>query len=201
MFTGIIERSARIIAVTQGPGFTRLVLASDLKDVAHGESIAINGVCLTVAELTPGELHFDVIPETLSKTNLGLLKAGESVHLERSLRAGDRISGHFVQGHVDGPATFVEQKTAGDEVRLRLQVSKELAKFIAPKGSVTLDGVSLTVAALEGTFFEVALIPTTIQLTRLTHRPIGWPFNFEADIIGKTVVSYLAHHGKLADDN
>ena len=200
MFTGIIERTARIIAATPGAGFTRLVITSDAPDVVHGESIAINGVCLTIAELSPGELHFDVIPETLAKTNLGLLRAGDSVHLERSLRAGDRISGHFVQGHVDGPATLVEQKTAGDEVRLRLQVTRELSKYIAPKGSVTIDGVSLTVAALEGTFFEVALIPTTVQLTRLTQRPIGWPFNFEADIIGKTIVSYLAHHGRLADD-
>ncbi len=200
MFTGIIERTARIIAVTKGPGFVRLILTSDMSDVAHGESIAINGVCLTVAELSPGELHFDVIPETLAKTNLGLLKAGDGVHLERSLRVGDRISGHFVQGHVDGLATLVEHRTTGDEVRLRLQLSRELAKYVAPKGSVTIDGISLTVAALDGVFFEVALIPTTVQLTRLTQRPIGWPFNFEADIIGKTIVSYLAHYGRLADD-
>jgi riboflavin synthase len=195
MFTGIIEKTARVIAVTPGPRFVRLVLASDYADVVHGESIAINGVCLTVAELTAGELHFDVITETLAKTNLGMLKTGDHVHVERSLRVGDRISGHFVQGHVDGPAKLVEQTNNASEVRLRLRVAPDLAPFIAPKGSVTIDGVSLTVAALDGDTFEVALIPTTVQLTHLLDRPIGWPFNFEADIIGKSVVAYLARYG------
>ena len=196
MFTGIIERNARIIATTPGPKFVRLVVAGRDADVVHGESIAINGVCLTVAELAEGELHFDVIAETLSKTNLGLLKAGDSVHVERSLRVGDRISGHFVQGHVDGPATLVAVTDAAAETRLRVKVSAELAKFVAPKGSVTLDGVSLTVASLDGDAFEVALIPTTVQLTNLLAHEVGWPFNFEADVIGKTVVSYLARYGR-----
>lgn len=192
MFTGIIEKTARVVAVTPGAGFTRLVVAHDATDVAHGESIAVNGCCLTVAEQTPGEVHFDVIPETLSKTNLGLLKTGDRVHVERSLRVGDRISGHFVQGHVDGPATLVEQKTTDGEWRLRMQISEDLAPFVAPKGSVTLDGVSLTVASLDHRFFEVALIPTTINLTNLTNHPVGYPYNFEADILTKSVVSYLA---------
>jgi riboflavin synthase len=192
MFTGIIERTARVVAVTPGAGFTRLIVTSDSSDIVHGESIAINGVCLTVAERGTGELHFDVIAETLAKTNLGLLKQGDSVHLERSLRVGDRISGHFVQGHIDGPATLVEQKSATDEVRLRLQVPTDLAPFIAPKGSVALDGVSLTVAALDGCFFEVALIPTTVALTNLLNHPLGYPYNFEADILSKTIVAYLA---------
>jgi riboflavin synthase len=192
MFTGIIERTARVVAVTPGAGFNRLIVTSDADDVAHGESIAINGVCLTVAERAAGELHFDVIAETLSKTNLGLLKQGDSVHLERSLRVGDRISGHFVQGHIDGPATLVGQKSAADEVRLRLQVPTDLSPFVAPKGSVTLDGVSLTVAALDGCFFEVALIPITVALTNLLNHPPGYPYNFEADILSKTIVAYLA---------
>jgi riboflavin synthase len=195
MFTGIIEKTARVMAITPGPKFVRLVIASGDADVAHGESIAINGVCLTVAELAAGEWHFDVIAETLAKTNLGLLRTGDSVHVERSLRVGDRISGHFVQGHVDGPAKLVEMTDAADETRLRLQVSAELAMYVAPKGSVTLDGVSLTVAATDGEHFEVALIPTTVQVTNLLQHNVGWPFNFEADIIGKTVVSYLARTG------
>ncbi|HEV7297836.1 MAG TPA: riboflavin synthase [Tepidisphaeraceae bacterium] len=191
MFTGIVEKTARVMAMTPGPKFVRLVIPDDYHDVAHGESIAVNGVCLTVAELAKGELHFDVIAETLDKTNLGLLKTGDSVHVERSLRVGDRISGHFVQGHVDGPAKLVEMTDAADETRLRLQVSPALSPFIAPKGSVTLDGVSLTVAAVDGEHFEVALIPTTVQMTNLLQHDVGWPFNFEADIIGKTVVAYL----------
>ena len=192
MFTGIIEQTARVIAITQSPHFTRLVLTTSATDVAHGESIAVNGCCLTVAELSPGELHFDVIPETLSKTNLGMLKINDRVHIERSLRVGDRISGHFVQGHIDGPATLVEHKTANGEWRLRCKISPELAPFVAPKGSVTIDGVSLTVAALDSDHFEVALIPTTINLTNLTNHPVGYPYNFEADILSKTVVAYLA---------
>jgi riboflavin synthase len=200
MFTGIIENTAPILAVTPGPRFTRLVLASELNDVVAGESVAVNGVCLTVAELPPGELHFDVIPETLAKTNLGRLQTHDSVHVERSLRAGDRISGHFVQGHVDGPAVLVDQITDNNETRLRLQVSPDLAKFIAPKGSVTIDGVSLTVASLDKDEFEVALIPTTVQLTHLTRHAVGYPFNFEADMIAKTVVSYLARQDQWADD-
>jgi riboflavin synthase len=196
MFTGIIEKTARILAVTPGPRFTRLVLAGEFADAVLGESIAINGVCLTVAELPPGELHFDIVPETLSKTNLGHLRTHDSVHVERSLRAGDRISGHFVQGHVDGPAVLVDQIEENGETRLRLEVADDLGRFVVPKGSVTIDGVSLTVAALDGNQFEVALIPTTVQLTNLTAHAPGYPFNFEADMIAKTVVSYIARQAR-----
>src|SRR5687768_16558798 len=102
MFTGIVEKTARVLAVADGPGFRRLTLASDWPDVRPGESVAVNGVCLTAAELAPGRIGFDVIAETLAKTNLGLLNQGDEVHVERSLQVGARIDGHFVQGHVDG---------------------------------------------------------------------------------------------------
>jgi riboflavin synthase len=121
MFTGIIERITRVIGLANGPNFDRLTLASEWKDVRDGESIAINGVCLTVAQQQPGELGFDVVKETLDRTNLGLLKEGEVVHVERSLRLSDRLSGHFVQGHVDGLARLVEQGRHGaDEWRMAL---------------------------------------------------------------------------------
>ena len=191
MFTGIVEKSARAIGVVGGPKFVRLTLASDWTDVRIGESVAVNGVCLTVAELAPRELHFDVVTETLGKTNLGLVKAGDEVHVERSLRAGDRIDGHFVQGHVDGVATLLEQRSNEKEWRLVCRCPPALSKFLAPKGSVALDGVSLTIAAVNGDDFEVALIPTTVTLTALARRPVGWPFNLETDIISKTVVSWL----------
>ena len=200
MFTGIIEKTARVIGVSAGPKFVRLVLAADWPDVRLGESVAVNGVCLTVAEIAPGELMFDVVQETLRRTNLGLLKAGDEVHVERSLRAGDRIDGHFVQGHVDGPATLVEQVSNEREWRLKCKAAPDLAKFLAPKGSVCLDGVSLTVASLHGDEFEVALIPTTVAITHLARRPIGWPFNFEADIISKTVVAHLERRQQRAED-
>jgi riboflavin synthase len=164
-------------------------------DIKLGESIAVNGVCLTVAEITPPTLGFDVIPETLSKTNLGLLKAGDRVNVERSLRAGDRIDGHFVQGHVDATARLSAQTPGQEEFRLTVQPPLELMKFVVPKGSVALDGVSLTVAAVGKDRFEVALIPTTLNLTTLASREIGWPFNFEADILSKTIVSWLERRG------
>jgi riboflavin synthase len=191
MFTGIIEKTARVIGVADGPKFRRLTLPSRWTDVQLGQSIAVNGVCLTVAELDAGEIGFDVILETLSKTNLGLLKAGDEVHVERSLCVGDRLDGHFVQGHVDGVARLIEQRSSDKEYRLRLQAPADLAKYLTPKGSVTVDGVSLTIAAVDGVEFEVALIPTTLQLTALGRRPAGWAFNLECDVLAKTVVSWL----------
>lgn len=191
MFTGIVERSVPVAAVSDATGFVRLNLAIDWNDVKPGESVAINGVCLTVAEITPPTLGFDVIPETLSKTNLGLLKTGDTVHVERSLRIGERIDGHFVQGHVDGPARLVSQSNEDGDVRLTLSPPAELMKFIVPKGSVAIDGVSLTVAAVARDNFQVALIPTTLQFTHLGSKSIGYPFNLETDILSKTIVSWL----------
>ena len=193
MFTGIIERTVRVIGLAKGPNFDRLTIASHWHDVQDGESIAVNGVCLTVAQQQPGEIGFDVVQETLDRTNLGLLRADDVVHIERSLRLGDRLSGHFVQGHVDGTARLIAQGSAsGDQWRLALETSGELAGYLIPKGSITLDGVSLTLAAVEDNRFEVALIPTTLQVTALGRRQVGWPFNVEFDILAKTVVTWLA---------
>jgi riboflavin synthase len=191
VFTGIVERTAVVIAITDGAGFRRLTIAFDWTDVRLGESIAVNGVCLTVTELSPGEIGFDVIPETLAKTNLGLLRQGDRVHLERSLQVGARIDGHFVQGHVDGTGPLVNQVTNGEEWRLTIEAPPAVAKFLVPKGSICVDGVSLTIAALDGSRFDVALIPTTLAVTNLGQRNIGYPFNLEADVISKTVVSFL----------
>jgi len=192
MFTGIIEKTARIIGVAKGPMFQRLTIAADWEDVKDGESIAVNGVCLTVADRGAGKLGFDVIKETLSRTNLGLLTEGDLAHVERSLRVGDRISGHFVQGHVDGVAPLLAQSAhGGDEWRLTVECPPELAKYLTPKGSVTLDGVSLTIASVSGNRFDVALIPTTLQITTLGKRAVGWSFNIEMDVLTKTVVSFL----------
>jgi riboflavin synthase len=191
MFTGIVEKTVRIVGVAAGPMFQRLTLALNWTDLRDGESVAVNGVCLTVADRQPGQVGFDVVQETLARTNLGLLKAGDEVHVERSLRIGDRLDGHFVQGHVDGPARLIDQRADDAEWRLMLETNADLAKYVTPKGSVTLDGVSLTVAAVERAIFQVALIPTTIRLTTLARRPIGWPFNLECDILSKTVISWL----------
>lgn len=191
MFTGIVERSTRIISTAEGTGFRRINAAHDWHDLKLGESIAINGVCLTIAEFDAGVVSFDVIPETLSKTNLGLLRAGDHVHVERAMRVGDRIDGHFVQGHVDGTAILKESKVLPGETRLTVEPPPGMAKFIVTKGSVCIDGVSLTVAALHPNAFEVALIPTTLQRTTLGDREPGWPFNFEADVLSKTIIGWL----------
>ncbi len=196
MFTGIVEQTVRVTAVADGPGFRRLTLASPWNDLHDGESVAVNGVCLSVAELASGIVGFDVIAETLRRTNLGLLNAGDEVHVERSLRIGDRIDGHFVQGHVDGTALLVGQIGNDEEWRLMVECPDALAKYVTPKGSVTLDGVSLTVASISGNRFDVALIPTTLRLTTFDRRKIGWPFNLETDMINKTVISYLERQGR-----
>jgi riboflavin synthase len=191
MFTGIIERTLRILAVADGPKFRRLTLESKWTDIKHGESIAVNGCCLTAAEVMADSIGFDVIDETLNKTNLGSLKPGDEVNVERSLRVGDRIDGHFVQGHIDGTGRLVDVSSTIEEWRLTVEAPHDLAKYLVPKGSVAIDGVSLTIAALDGPRFQVALIPTTLNLTTLGDRTIGWMFNLETDVFSKTIVSYL----------
>lgn len=191
MFTGIVERSLPLMAATDGPSFRRLTIQNVWPDVKAGDSIALNGVCLTVAEISAASLGFDVIPETLAKTNLGLLKPGDPIHIERAMLVGSRIDGHFVQGHVDATATLLEIITAKDEFRLKVETPANLAKYLIPKGSVTLDGVSLTIAAINGDSFEVALIPTTLAITSLGKRPAHWPLNIECDVMAKTIVTYL----------
>ena len=191
MFTGIVERSVRVASISEGTGFRRIMLIVPWTDVQHGESIAVNGVCLTAAEIGSGTIAFDVIPETLAKTNLGLLRDNDPVHVERALRASDRISGHFLQGHVDAQAPLTATSNENDDYRLTITPPPELMKYVVPKGSVAIDGVSLTVASAGPTSFQVALIPTTLQLTHLGSVPIGYLFNLETDILSKTIVNYL----------
>jgi riboflavin synthase len=196
MFNGIVEKTVRVVGVSDGPKFVRLTLPLNFDDLKHGDSVAVNGVCLTVAEIpSPAAVGFDVIKETLDKTNLGMLRPGDDVNVERAMRVGDRVDGHFVQGHVDGTAPLLKQVANDEEWRLTLRAPESLVKYLAPKGSVTVDGVALTIAALHGAEFEVALIPTTVQLTTLIRKPIGWPFNLEADVLSKTIVHYLELRG------
>jgi riboflavin synthase len=193
MFTGIVERTVAVASVAEGTGFVRLNLAAAAfwPDVKLGDSVAVNGVCLTVADISPPSIGFDVIPETLRKTNLGLLAARDVVNAERSLRAGDRIDGHFVQGHVDATGKLVDQIAHDKEWKLTIHPPAELMKYIIPRGSIAIDGVSLTIANVARDRFDVALIPTTVKLTTLGSRPVGWEFNLEADILAKTIVANL----------
>ncbi len=200
MFTGIIRNAASVLSVADQPAGRRLVLTALAPDHALGESISVNGVCLTVAQLNQNSLNFDVIPETLAKTTLGDLKPNDRVHVERALRAGDPIDGHFVQGHVDGIGALIEEIATEQESRLRIEAPHDLARYLIPKGSIAIDGVSLTLAKVDGNQFEVALIPTTRALTSLNGRKPGSRFNLECDMIAKTIISHLERIRPAADD-
>jgi riboflavin synthase alpha subunit len=193
MFTGIVENVGFVQSVTPSQSGTRLAIAAGAtaEGVTRGASIAVNGVCLTVTTTARTRLSFDVIPETLRRTNLGALRVGNVVNLERALRAGDRVDGHFVQGHVDGRATVNQIDTSGGEWLVRLRAEPQLRPYIIPKGSITLDGVSLTIAKVDGDRFTVALIPTTLQRTTLGALQVGSQVNVETDIIARTVVYAL----------
>lgn len=173
MFTGIVERTGRVVA----PG-RRLVVDTGWSDLAHGESVAVAGVCLTVARLSPDGTQFDLVPETLKKTNLGDLRRGDRVNLERVLRHGDRLSGHLVQGHVEGTGRITRSGTT-------LRIDTELAAHMIPKGSVTVDGVSLTIVDVDDGAFTVALIPTTRRITTLGKIRKGARVNLELDLMTK----------------
>jgi riboflavin synthase len=192
VFTGIIHKTSKVVDVSDHPGGRRVVLPATADDHVLGESIAVNGVCLTVAAIGADHtLAFDVIRETLDKTNLGELRVGDEVHTERSLRVGDPVDGHFVQGHVDGTGNLIQQSATEQEWRLRIEAPTHLAKYLVPKGSIAIDGVSLTLAEVNENQFEVALIPTTLRLTTLSKKQVGYAFNLECDSMAKTIISYL----------
>jgi riboflavin synthase alpha subunit len=191
MFTGIIHHQGTIASASSAPTGLRLTLAHTLPDpIRLGDSIAVDGCCLTVAALSPNTLTFDVIPETLSKTTLGDLRPGQTVHLEQSLRFGDRVDGHLVQGHVDGVGTVRSVHTQG-EWRAALEVPEHLAEYLIPKGSIAVDGVSLTLARVDRNLFDITLIPTTLDLTHLGRLAPGHRVNLECDATVKTIVATL----------
>jgi riboflavin synthase len=193
MFTGIVETVGIIEAVESGDDLTRLVVgAESIADgMKLGDSVAVNGGCLTVTSIRDGRFAFEAIPETLERTSLGDLKVGSRVNLERAMRAGDRLDGHIVQGHVDGVGTVRQVIQDGNDVRLQIDCEPELADCVVEKGSIAVDGVSLTVAALLPSGFEVALIPHTLEVTTLSDRQIHDRVNLEADVLGKYVKRYL----------
>ena len=193
MFTGIIERTGTITATTPVSGGRRLRVdvGPIAREAALGASIAVSGVCLTVAHIDGTIVDFDVITETLERTTLGAKKPGDLVNLERSLRAGDRLDGHFVQGHVDGTATVDKIIASSKEHVVWLQPESHLRPYMIPKGSVAVDGVSLTIAAVEGGLFSLALIPTTLELTTFGKLAKGHRVNLESDILARTIVHHL----------
>lgn len=190
MFSGIVEESATTVSLQEVAGVMRLVVQSGLDHslTREGDSICIDGVCLTVVERRNSELHFELAPETLRRSTLGRLVAGARVHLERSLQVGDRVHGHFVFGHVDGITHLRSRVADGECIRLEWELSKELRAYVAPKGSVSLSGTSLTVGEVTGDAFSVYIIPHTAEVTRLSTLSVGDAVNLEVDMLARYVV-------------
>ncbi len=194
MFTGIIETVGRVVAIEPEGTKLRLRIEAPLvvaDGIAIGASIAVNGACLTVVAATGTEVVFEAVQESLDRTSLGKLAAGSRVNLERALRADARLDGHIVQGHVDDTGRVRALERDGDDVRLAVDCRPELARQLVPKGSVAIDGVSLTVVEVTDSGFDVALIPHTLAETNLADRRAGDLVNLEADVLGKYVLRYL----------
>ena len=194
MFTGIVEELGRVRAVHPHDGGARLEIDASavLADAVIGASIAVNGCCLTVVELGDGWWAGDAVTETLMRTSLGALAAGDPVNLERPVRLEDRLGGHIVQGHVDGVGELVERAPLPDgSTRMQFRMADSLLRYIVEKGSITVDGISLTVAALHDDGFDVAVIPHTLAVTTLGPLQPGDPINLEVDVLAKYVERLL----------
>ena len=198
MFTGIVEELGEITAWEDLPDAARITVRGPLVtgDAKHGDSIAVNGVCLTVTDVRDGVWSTDVMAETLRRSSLGTVGAGDPVNLERAVTAHTRLGGHLVQGHVDGVGTVLARTPGEHWEVVRIAVPAELSRYVVEKGSITVDGVSLTVSAVSAAadpepWFEVSLIPTTLRETTLGGRATGEPVNLEVDVIAKYVERLL----------
>jgi riboflavin synthase len=193
MFTGIIEAVGKVVSAEERGELVRFAVEAPevTEGVKLGDSVAVNGTCLTVVEATPAVLAFEAIRETLLKTSLGGLAPGSRVNLERAMRADARLDGHIVQGHVDDTGRVAKLVRDGDDVRFYVDCAPEFADLLVEKGSVAIDGVSLTVVDVRPDGFDVALIPHTLVVTTLGERTPGDPVNLEADVLGKYVKKYL----------
>ncbi|SDF43021.1 riboflavin synthase [Halorientalis regularis] len=197
MFTGIVERTGEITDVTDDEGGRRLTVAADLDDLHHGQSIAISGACLTVEEFGDDWFSLFLSAETLDRTYLGELTEGDLVNVERALPADGRFDGHVVQGHVDGTAEVTAIEQIDDDWEFRFAVPEDMERYLVEKGSVTVDGISLTVASLSDEDFGVAVIPATYDITTLSEKSVGDPAHLEVDVVAKYVERLLAADADL----
>ena len=195
MFTGLVAAVGRVAATERRALGTRLEIAAALGALELGESICVSGACLTVVARTDGAFSAEVTRETLERTTLGRLSPGDSVNLERAAALGDRLGGHLLTGHVDGVARVTRVEAAGDARDVEVEVPLELARFIAQKGSIALDGVSLTVNWVEGARFGVMLIPHTLGVTTLGAIASGRELNLEVDLVARYVARLLEADG------
>jgi len=189
MFTGIIEEMG--IIKEKKTNFLVIQAQRVIENLKQGDSLAVNGVCLTVTEVTKDTFKVNVIPETLKLTNLRMLSVGNKVNLERAMRLGDRIGGHLISGHIDGLGKIVDKVVAGENQILEIAVLPELSNYIIKKGSIAVEGVSLTVAELKGEKFKVCLIPHSLKVTTLGEKKRGDLLNIEVDMLGKYVEKFL----------
>jgi riboflavin synthase len=200
VFTGLVAGTGKLTARDRrGPGYRLVIGTAGLAGfdaLELGESIAVSGACLTVVSSTPESFDADVTVETAEKTTLGQLPLGSDVNLERSLRVGDRLGGHWLSGHVDGVARVAGVQTQGDGWLVSIAFGDELRRFLAQKGSVALDGVSLTVNAVQGSTLSVMLIPHTREVTTLKHLKVGSVLNLEVDLVARYLVSYFEATGQ-----
>ncbi|MGC2652844.1 MAG: riboflavin synthase [Mycobacterium sp.] len=194
MFTGIVEELGRVVGKDDLGESARFTIRGPVvtADAGHGDSIAVNGVCLTVVDVLPdGRFTADVMGETLNRSSLRALEAGSQVNLERAAALNSRLGGHIVQGHVDGTGQVLARTPSQHWEVVRVSLPAGLARYVVEKGSITVDGVSLTVSGLGDDWFEVSLIPTTMDLTTLGRAPAGTPVNLEVDVIAKYVERLL----------
>lgn len=202
MFTGIIEGLGTISAIHPSGQGSRISIASDfdLTGTRIGDSIAVNGACLTAVTLQGNRFTVDVSPETLKRSVLGNIKLGERVNLERALRLSDRLDGHLVSGHIDGIGTLRERKTVANAIVITFGVGQPLSRYMIEKGSVAVDGTSLTINRCDSTTFEVSIIPHTAGLTTIGLKKVGDAVNIETDMIGKYVERFLTGFSQTGKD-
>ncbi|MFG2407271.1 riboflavin synthase [Streptomyces brevispora] len=202
MFTGIVEELGEVTAVENLGDASRFRLRGPVvtEGAKHGDSIAVNGVCLTVVDLGEHEFTADVMAETLNRSSLGALRTGSRVNLERPMAVGGRLGGHIVQGHVDGTGRIAERKVSENWEIVKISLPAELTRYVVEKGSITVDGVSLTVVDAGPDYFTISLIPTTLALTTLGHKEPGDPVNLEVDVIAKYVERLLGHRAQEPEE-
>ena len=194
MFTGIVEELGEVVRLVDAGGDSAVIAVRGpvvTADARHGDSISVNGVCLTVIDNVDGVFTADVMGETLRRSSLGALRVGSQVNLERAATVGSRLGGHLVQGHVDGVARIIAREPAADWEVVRFSLPADLARYVVEKGSITVDGVSLTVMTVDDESFSVGLIPTTSKVTVLGSKDVGDPVNLEVDVIAKYVEKML----------
>lgn len=194
MFTGIIEGLGNIVSFDKktnnhSAAKMKINIGKAAKGLKIGDSVAINGVCLTAVNISKGITEFEMVGETIKKTNLGSLERGDKVNIERSLKIGERLEGHFVLGHVDGIGIISKIEKQSNQIQIWITLPKELSKHVIKKGSITVDGISLTVVDVLKNQFSVSIIPHTMQITNLSYKKVGDKVNIETDILGKYILS------------